>query len=105
MHPSGPKSDYDWRISVMGRAQEAGIDDVGIGALFGLFDYRFEVLALLQHSQHLEEVWGVGPHTISVPRIEPAFNIPLATRLRHLFRILILRELLQFFVLPFLTLG
>ena len=76
MHPSGPKSDYDWRITVMDRAQEAGIDDVGIGALFGLFDYRFEVLALLQHSQHLEKVCGVGPHTISVPRIEPAFNVP-----------------------------
>ena len=72
MHPSGPKSDYDWRITGMDRAMQAGIEDVGIGALFGLYDYRYEVLALLAHAKHLEEVFGAGPHTISVPRFKPA---------------------------------
>ncbi len=76
MHISGPKSDYGWRLTGMDRAQEAGIDDVGIGALFGLHDYRFEVLALLQHAQHMESEFGVGPHTISMPRMEPAMNAP-----------------------------
>ncbi len=53
---------------------EAGIDDVGIGVLFGLFDWKFELLAMMQHIQHLEKNFGVGPHTISVPRIEPAID-------------------------------
>jgi len=78
MHPSGKKADYLWRLYAMDRAQEAGIDDVGIGALFGLYDYRFEVLGLLYHSLHLEEEFKVGPHTISIPRIEPALNAPAA---------------------------
>ncbi|MCX5657145.1 MAG: [FeFe] hydrogenase H-cluster radical SAM maturase HydG [Candidatus Omnitrophica bacterium] len=77
VHVSGPKKDYSWRLYAMDRAQEAGIDDVGIGVLFGLYDYRFEVLALLYHALHLER-FGAGPHTISVPRIEPAFNAPLS---------------------------
>ncbi|MEJ6952332.1 [FeFe] hydrogenase H-cluster radical SAM maturase HydG [Natronospora cellulosivora (SeqCode)] len=77
MHPSGPKSDYDWRLSVMDRAQEAGIDDVGIGALFGLYDYRFEVVALLLHAEYLDQTYGVGPHTISIPRLNPAPGSPL----------------------------
>ncbi len=72
MHPSGPKSDYDWRITGMDRAMQAGIEDVGIGALFGLYGYRYEVLALIAHAKHLEEVFGAGPHTISVPRFKPA---------------------------------
>ncbi|GAB4346395.1 MAG: [FeFe] hydrogenase H-cluster radical SAM maturase HydG [Candidatus Abyssubacteria bacterium] len=72
MHLSGPKTDYHWRLTAVERAFEAGIDDVGIGILFGLFDYRFEILALLQHIRHLERNYGVGPHTISVPRLEPA---------------------------------
>ena len=72
MHLRGKKSDYDWRATVMDRAMEAGIDDVGIGPLFGLYDWRFELLALLQHIQHLEERFNCGPHTISVPRLEPA---------------------------------
>lgn len=63
----GPKGDYDRQIFALDRAQEAGIDDVGLGVLFGLYDYRFEVLALLYHARHLEEKFGVGPHTISVP--------------------------------------
>ena len=72
VHVSGPKADYDWRITAIGRAMEAGIDDVGIGVLFGLHDWRFELLAIMQHAKELESRYGVGPHTISVPRLEPA---------------------------------
>jgi 2-iminoacetate synthase len=72
MHLTGPKADYHWRLNAMGRAFAGGIDDVGIGVLFGLYDFRFEVLALLQHIRNLEKVYGIGPHTISVPRLEPA---------------------------------
>ena len=72
MHPSGLKADFDWRLGCMDRAVQAGIDDVGIGALFGLHDWRFELLAIMHHARHLEERFGCGPHTISVPRIEPA---------------------------------
>lgn len=78
MHPSGPKSNYDWRISGMDRAVEAGIEDVGIGALFGLYDYRYEVLSLLAHAKHLEQVFGTGPHTISVPRFKPAHGASIS---------------------------
>ena len=77
MHPAGPKRDYDWHTTAMDRAMEGGIDDVGIGVLFGLYDYKFEVLGLLFHALHLEERFGVGPHTISVPRLRPALNITL----------------------------
>jgi len=72
MHPSGPKSNFLWRLHGLDRAQEAGIDDVGIGALLGLDDWRFETMALLFHTIHLEERFDVGPHTISFPRLEPA---------------------------------
>jgi 2-iminoacetate synthase len=72
MHPQGPKSDPDNRIEAVDRAFAAGIDDLGIGALFGLYDYRFETLGLLSHVEHMEDKFKVGPHTISVPRIEPA---------------------------------
>ena len=71
----GPKRDYDRQIIALDRAQEAGIDDVGLGVLFGLYDYRFEALALLYHARHLEDTFGVGPHTISVPRFRPARGI------------------------------
>jgi 2-iminoacetate synthase len=77
MHPSGPKRDYDWHTCAFDRAMEGGIDDVGSGVLFGLYDYRYEVLALLLHALHLEEVFGVGPHTISVPRMRPAHGVTL----------------------------
>ncbi|HEY3276062.1 MAG TPA: [FeFe] hydrogenase H-cluster radical SAM maturase HydG [Syntrophorhabdaceae bacterium] len=77
MHPSGPKRDYDWHTTAMDRAMEAGIDDVGLGALFGLYDFKFEVLGLLLHSLHLEERFGVGCHTISVPRLRPATGIDI----------------------------
>jgi 2-iminoacetate synthase len=83
MHPSGPKKDYAWRLTAMHRAQEGGINDVGIGALFGLYDYKFEVLGLLSHALQLEKDCGVGPHTISIPRLEPAFNAPAAIKPPH----------------------
>lgn len=79
-HRKGPKADYENRLFVMDRAMEGGIDDVGIGALFGLGDYRFEVLAMMAHAAHLESKFGCGPHTVSVPRIEPAEGTPLAAR-------------------------
>jgi len=78
VHPSGRKADYEWRILAMDRAMQAGINDVGIGVLFGLYDYQFEVLALLMHSRYLDNSYGVGPHTISVPRVYPARNAPLS---------------------------
>lgn len=78
MHPSGPKRDFAWRLTAMHRAQEGGVNDVGIGALFGLYDYKYEVMGLLFHALQLEKDCGVGPHTISVPRLEPAFNAPAA---------------------------
>jgi 2-iminoacetate synthase len=78
MHLRGPKADYHWRLHAIGRAFEGGIDDVGIGVLFGLFDFRFEVLAMIQHIRHLEKTYGVGPHTISVPRLEPADGSEIA---------------------------
>lgn len=74
-HPTGPKKDFDYHLSAMDRAMEAGIDDVGIGALFGLYDYKYEVIAILKHAEHLEKVFGVGPHTVSVPRIKKAYGI------------------------------
>lgn len=74
MHPTGIKRDYDWRISAMDRAIEAGIDDLGIGALLGLYNYKYEVLAMLQHSDYLLNKYGIGPHTISVPRLRPALG-------------------------------
>lgn len=72
VHLKGKKADFDWRATVMDRAMEAGIDDVGIGPLFGIYDWRFEVMAMLQQIRHLEERFNCGPHTISVPRLEPA---------------------------------
>ncbi|PRY96150.1 iron-only hydrogenase maturation protein HydG [Marinilabilia salmonicolor] len=72
VHLGGKKRDYDWRITALDRAQEAGIDDVGIGALLGLYDWRFEVLGLLRHVNHFEAVYNVGPHTISFPRLKQA---------------------------------
>lgn len=79
-HPKGPKASYMYRLFGLDRAMLAGIDDVGIGALFGLYDWKFEVMGLMYHTKHLEERFGVGPHTISFPRIEPAVNTPLAQR-------------------------
>ncbi len=75
LHPTGPKSDYAWHTEAMDRAMRAGIDDVGVGVLFGLEKYRYEFAALLMHAEHLEAVFGVGPHTVSVPRIRAADGI------------------------------
>ncbi len=83
MHPSGRKSDFEWRLYVMDRALKNGMNDVGIGALLGLYDWRFEILALLMHSQHLMDEYGIGPHTISIPRIEFAKNAPSAEAVPH----------------------
>ena len=83
VHTGGKKKDYDYRVTALHRAMEAGIDDVGIGVLFGLYDFRFELLAMMQHIQELERAFGVGPHTISVPRIEPATGSDLASHPPH----------------------
>lgn len=83
VHTGGKKKNYDYRVTALHRAMEAGIDDVGIGVLFGLYDHRFELLALMQHIQELERAFGVGPHTISVPRIEPATGSDLASHPPH----------------------
>ncbi|MBN2859821.1 MAG: [FeFe] hydrogenase H-cluster radical SAM maturase HydG [Sphaerochaetaceae bacterium] len=85
VHPQNTlKGNYDWRLYTMHRAFDAGIDDVGIGALFGLYDWRFEVMGLISHTHELERKFGVGPHTISFPRLEPASNAPLATDSKYL---------------------
>jgi 2-iminoacetate synthase len=80
VHPRGtPKANYLWRLGGLSRAFEAGCDDMGIGALFGLYDWRFETLALVTHALHLQERYGVGPHTISFPRLQPASGVDLQT--------------------------
>jgi len=75
VHLGGIKRNYEWRLTSLDRAQEAGIDDVGIGALFGLYDWRFEVLGLIRHVNHFEAAYHVGPHTISFPRIQNASSL------------------------------
>ena len=77
LHPTGPKHDYANHTEAMDRAMEGGIEDVGIGVLFGLDKYRYEFAGLLMHAEHLEAVWGVGPHTISVPRLRNADDIDI----------------------------
>ncbi len=77
LHPTGPKHDYDYHTEATDRAMEGGIDDVGLGVLFGLETYKYEFAGLLMHSEHLEAVHGVGPHTISVPRLKRADGIDL----------------------------
>ncbi|MBR5479946.1 MAG: [Clostridia bacterium] len=77
LHPTGPKHNYAYHTEAMDRAMEGGIDDVGIGVLFGLSDYRYDFIGLLMHAKHLEDTFGVGPHTISVPRIRPAADVDL----------------------------
>lgn len=75
LHPTGPKSNYIYHTEAMDRAMEGGVDDVGIGVLFGLDNYNYELVGLLMHAEHLEAKFGVGPHTISVPRVRPADDI------------------------------
>ena len=79
LHPTGPKHDYAYHTEAMDRAMEGGIDDVGCGVLFGLNMYKYDFVGLLMHAEHLEAVWNVGPHTISVPRICPADDIDPTT--------------------------
>ena len=79
VHVGGKKADYDWRVTAPDRAIEAGIDDIGVGVLFGLCDWRFELLAIMQHIGYLEGKFGLGPHTISVPRLEPAAGSDMAS--------------------------
>jgi len=81
-HPSGRKSNFANRLTALDRAQEAGLDDVGIGALFGLYDWRFEVMALIRHTNHLEACYRVGPHTISFPRLQEASSVNLPMHFR-----------------------
>ncbi|MBU1085904.1 MAG: [FeFe] hydrogenase H-cluster radical SAM maturase HydG [Candidatus Omnitrophica bacterium] len=84
VHPENTlKGNYNWRLYVMHRAMEAGIDDVGLGVLFGLYDWKFEVMGLITHNLELEAKFGVGAHTISFPRIEPADNTPLTANLKY----------------------
>lgn len=78
VHLGGMKRNFDWRLTSLDRAQEAGIDDVGIGALFGLYDWRFEVMGLVRHTNHFEAVYNVGPHTISFPRIQYASQLNIS---------------------------
>lgn len=77
VHLGGVKKNFEWRLTSLDRAQEAGIDDVGIGALFGLYDWRFELLSLVRHTNHFEAVYNVGPHTISFPRIQYASQLDI----------------------------
>ena len=83
VHPAGIKSNYKWRLYVLHRAQEAGIDDVAIGVLFGLYDWKFEVMGLLCHTMDLEKRFGVGPHTISFPRLKTAANAPFIQETKY----------------------
>ncbi len=78
-HTRGKKSDYDYRLTSLDTAQDVGLDDVGIGALFGLYDWRFEVLSLVRHTNHLEACYNLGPHTISFPRIQDASQLDIDT--------------------------
>lgn len=79
MHPSGPKADYEWRLGVMDRAIEAGFEDIGMGVLLGLYDWRWDVWALMAHCHRLIKKYGFGPHTLSVPRLQPAEGSKLDT--------------------------
>ena len=83
VHPAGIKSNYKWRLYVLHRAQEACIDDVAIGVLFGLYDWKFEVMGLLCHTMDLEKRFGVGPHTISFPRLKTAANAPFIQETKY----------------------
>jgi 2-iminoacetate synthase len=84
VHPSGPKSNYQWRLYALHRAMDAGIDDIATGALFGLYDWQFEVMGLLYHTIDLEKQFGIGPHTISFPRMTPAAGSFISTNSKYL---------------------
>ena len=84
VHPAGLKANYRWRLYALHRAMDAGIDDVAIGALFGLYDWRFDVMGLLYHTDDLERQFGIGPHTISFPRLTPASGSKLSTDSKYI---------------------
>lgn len=85
VHPAGTvKGDYDWRTTAFHRAMEAGVDDVGMGVLFGLYDWRFELLAMIAHARDLEKQFNIGPHTISFPRLEPASGTDVPATSKYL---------------------
>lgn len=77
VHRKGPKRNYAWHTTAMDRAMEGGIDDVGLGVLYGLYDHKYETVAMLMHAEHLEKTFGVGPHTVSVPRLRAAEGVTL----------------------------
>ena len=83
MHTKGLKSNYEYRLLTMNRALENGMHDVGIGALFGLYDYKYEVISLIEHAKYLDKMYHIGPHTISVPRIEPASEAPASLNIPY----------------------
>lgn len=83
VHPSGPKADYKWRVEAPDRAMQAGLDDIGMGVLYGLYDYCYDTIALLAHADYLDRRYGAGPHTLSVPRIEPAEGAPMSAEVPH----------------------
>jgi len=83
VHPSGPKADYKWRLEAPDRAMQAGLDDIGMGVLYGLYDYCYDTIALLAHADYLDRRYGAGPHTLSVPRIEPAEGAPMSTEVPY----------------------
>jgi len=83
VHPSGPKADYKWRVEAPDRAMQAGLDDIGMGVLYGLYDYCYDTIALLAHADYLDRRYGAGPHTLSVPRIEPAEGAPMSTEVPY----------------------
>ncbi|MGN0613204.1 MAG: [FeFe] hydrogenase H-cluster radical SAM maturase HydG [Porcipelethomonas sp.] len=78
LHPSGPKSDYEYHTTAHDRAMQGGIDDVGIGVLYGLYEYKYEVIGTMLHVKHLEDTFGIGPHTISIPRVRWAEDVDLS---------------------------
>lgn len=77
LHPKGPKHNYDYHTTAMDRAMLGGIDDVGVGVLYGLYDYKYDTVAMMLHKEHLEDTFGVGPHTISIPRLKAAEGVSL----------------------------
>ena len=78
LHPNGPKHNYEFHTTAMDRAMAGGIDDVGFGVLYGLYDYKYDTVAMMMHKEHMEETFGVGPHTISVPRLKEAEGVDLS---------------------------
>ena len=102
LHPTGPKHDYNYHTEAMDRAMEGGVDDVGIGVLFGLDKYRYEFAGLLMHAEHLEAAFGVGPHTISVPSFVMR-TISMPMNLTTVLMMIPLQRSWHVSALPFLT--